>query len=239
MREAFHQRMLRTFFTATVIAVVAFAAIGCAKEPAQEQPAEIASAPAAPAPKVEEYAPLATYAAMVIPEDNPMSDAKIALGHQMFFDARLSGDGSRSCYSCHLNERGLSDGRPMAIGAFEKQLTRNSPTMWNIGYHPHFYWDGRATTLEAQALAAWKGGNMGATEPEKIVAAINAIEEYRTQFQAVFAEDATVDNVPKALAAYMRTIVSGSTPWDTWQAGDDSAIGEPATRGAEAFNKAK
>ena len=185
-----------------------------------------------------EYAPLATFAAMTIPADNPISSAKVDLGRQLFFDARLSGDGALSCYSCHLNEKGLSDGRSTAVGAFEKALTRNSPTLWNIGYHHTWYWDGRADSLEGQALAAWKGGNMGAANYEEIVAALNGIEEYRQQFQAVFGEDATADNVPKALASYMRTIVSGSTPWDTWQAGDDSAISEAAKRGAEVFKKA-
>ena len=137
---------------------------------------------------------------------------------------KLSGDGALSCYSCHVCEYGLTDGRARAIGAFGKQLTRSAPTVWNIGYHSEFYWDGRAKTLEAQALAAWKGANMGAAQPEEIVAQLNSIKGYREQFQRIFGEDATPQDVSKALAAYMRTIISGDTPWDRWQAGDQAAL---------------
>ena len=78
---------------------------------------------------------LPTYEDMVIPGDNPMTPEKVALGRQLFFDKRLSADGTRACYSCHLNENGLTDGRPLAIGALGKKLPRHSPTLWNIGYH--------------------------------------------------------------------------------------------------------
>jgi cytochrome c peroxidase len=185
-----------------------------------------------------EYAPLPTYEPMPIPDDNPMSPEKAALGRQLYYDQRLSGDGVRSCYSCHLCEKGLTDGRSKAIGAFDKQLTRSSPTLWNIGYHSEFYWDGRAKSLESQALAAWKGGNMGA-EPEKVVARLNSIQGYGDQFQKVFKEDATPENVPKALAAYMRTIIGGNTRWDQWSGGDESALSEEEKRGWQVFQKAK
>ena len=81
---------------------------------------------------------LSTYEAMSIPADNPMTQEKVALGRQLFFDERLSFDGSRSCYSCHVCEKGLTDGLPKAIGAGNKQLPRSSPTLWNIGYHKEF-----------------------------------------------------------------------------------------------------
>src|ERR1043166_1742178 len=81
---------------------------------------------------------LAGYEPMTIPPE------KVALGRQLFFDERLSIDGSRSCYSCHVCEHGLTDGLPKAIGAGNKQLTRSSPTLWNIGYQKEFYWDGRS-----------------------------------------------------------------------------------------------
>src|ERR671927_797522 len=92
---------------------------------------------------------LAGYEAMTIPADNPLTPEKVALGRQLFFDERLSADGSKSCYSCHLCEHGLTDGLPKAIGAGNKQLPRSSPTLWNIGYHHEFYWDGRSNSLDA------------------------------------------------------------------------------------------
>lgn len=218
-----------------ILPLLILLAFGCEKEEPVEVVEPPAPEPAGPAP----YAPLPSFEPMAIPGDNPMTEAKITLGRMLFFDARLSGDGTRSCYSCHLNEKGLADGLPTAVGAFEKKLTRNSPTLWNIGYHPHFYWDGRAVTLEAQVLAAWKGGNMGASEPEKVLEVLNGIGDYRQRFQDVFGEAPSQGNVPKALAAYMRTIISGKTAWDAWKAGDESALSDSAKRGTEVFAKAK
>ncbi|HLG14283.1 MAG TPA: cytochrome c peroxidase [Blastocatellia bacterium] len=185
-------------------------------------------------------AQLSTYEAMAIPADNPLTPEKVALGRQLFFDERLSGDASRSCYSCHVCEKGLTDGLPKAIGAFDKKLPRSSPTLWNIGYHKEFYWDGRSGSLEKQALAAWTGGNMGAKDKEsEIVAKINALQGYRGQFQKVFGSDATQENIMMALAAFERTIISGNTAWDRWRAGDESAVGEDVKRGFKVFQDAK
>ena len=177
---------------------------------------------------------------MTIPADNPMTQEKVALGHQLFFDERLSIDGSKSCYSCHVCEHGLTDGLPKAIGPGNKQLPRSSPTLWNIGYHKEFYWDSRSNSLEAQAMAAWKGGNMGVGEKtSEIAAKINALQDYKTQFQNVFQSDATPENMMKAIAAYERTIIGGNTPWDRYRAGDKSALSERAERGWNIFQSIK
>jgi cytochrome c peroxidase len=181
---------------------------------------------------------LAGYEAMVIPADNPLTPEKVALGRQLFFDERLSGDGSRSCYSCHVCEHGLTDGLPKAIGAFNKQLPRSSPTLWNIGYHKEFYWDGRSKSLEEQAMAAWTKANMGA-KADEIVAKLNALQGYKSQFQKVFGTAATPDAVVKALSAYERTIISGDTKWDRFKAGDQSALNESEKRGWNIFQAIK
>ena len=181
---------------------------------------------------------LTTYEAMPMPPDNPMSPEKVALGRQLFFDERLSVDGSRSCYSCHVCEHGLTDGLPKAIGALNKQLPRSSPTLWNIGYHKEFYWDGRSPSLEKQALAAWTGANMGA-KADEIVAKLNALQGYKAQFQNVFQSDATPDNVVKAISAFERTIICGNTAWDRWKAGDNTAINRSAWRGWNIFQAIK
>lgn len=215
---------------------VVFLAAACTtapEPPAGFQP-EVLPLPA----EASDYAPISSYAAMDIPADNPMTAEKVALGRQLFFDQRLSGDGERSCYGCHENDKGLSDGRTTALGAFDRVLSRNSPTLWNIGYHAEYYWDGRSKPLASQALAAWRGGNMGA-DPDEVVSELNGIEGYQDQFQAIFNEDATPENVSKALAAYMRTIISNNTPWDRWQAGDESAVSDSAKRGYEVFQNAE
>ena len=183
---------------------------------------------------------LTTYSPMEIPADNPMTPEKVALGRQLFFDERLSGDGTRSCYSCHVCEKGLTDGLAKAVGAFNKQLPRSSPTLWNIGYQKEFYWDGRSGSLEKQALAAWTGANMGA-KADEIVAKLNKLEGYHDQFHKVFGGDATPDSVVKAIAAYERTIITGDTPWDHWRAtgGDESRMSPEVKRGWGVFQTAK
>lgn len=170
-----------------------------------------------------------------IPADNPMSQEKVALGHQLYYDTRLSGDGKRSCYSCHVVEHGLTDGRPLAIGAFDKVLTRSAPTMWNVAWSPELYWEGRTKGLEAQVLGAWKGGNMGASDPAAVAAALDKTPGYHDQFQKVFGTGVTVDGVQKAVAAYMRTLICGDTAFDRWQQGDQKAVSDAAKRGWELF----
>ena len=213
--------------------VVAFASIGCGRN---TTPISGAFAPEIqPLP-----AGLASYEAMPIPADNPMTPEKVALGRQLLFDERLSIDNSKSCYSCHVCEKGLTDGLAKAIGPGNRQLPRCSPTLWNIGYHKEFYWDGRSDSLEKQAMAAWKGGNMAVGEKTgEIAAKINALQDYRTQFQKVFQSDATPENMMQAIAAYERTIISGSTAWDRWRAGDQSAMSESAVRGWNNFQAIK
>lgn len=188
-------------------------------------------------PELERYVP------MVIPADNPMTVEKVALGKQLFHDERLSADGSRSCYSCHVKENGLTDGLPKAIGAYETPLPRSSPTLWNIGYHSEFYWDGRSGSLEGQALAAWRGGNMGASgqngrpSVDDIAARINEIRIYGELFETVFGGPATPDNIVKAIAAFERTIVSTDSAWVRFQSDQTDALSEQARRGWEIFDQ--
>lgn len=167
-----------------------------------------------------------------------MSEAKVALGHQLFFDKRLSGDGKLACYSCHLNEDGTGGHDPVAIGAHGKVLTRHAPVMWNIGYLPKFYWDGRSGSLEAQMKGAWAGGNMGVGEDklEEKAKEIAAIEGYKKQFDEVFgAEGVTPDTIAKAVAAYERTLFCADTAWDRFQAGDKSAMTSEQQAGWKLF----
>jgi cytochrome c peroxidase len=190
------------------------------------------------------YAPLEKYEAMKIPADNAITQEKANLGWQLWFDKRLSGDGSRSCYGCHVNEKGLTDGLPKNTSAVDgKPLARHTPTLWNIGYHQNWYWDGRAATLEKQALAAWKLANMGGKDKEKDEIRADIIEKinkaYAAQFQKIFGGPATEANVVQALATFMRTIISKDTDFDRWQKGDEKAVSDAAKRGFAAFQKAK
>jgi len=215
------------------VLVMTLGFMGCGETPPPEKPEPVAAA----------FPQLAGYAEMEIPADNPMTAEKVALGKQLYYDKRLSGDGNRSCYGCHLKENGLTDGKPLAIGAFDKTLTRSSPTLWNIGYHSEFYWDGRSSALEKQVQGAWGGGNMGASgkddapSMDDICAKLNEIAGYKEQFNAIFGGDATPGNVAMAVASFMRTIVATDSAWIKFRGGDDSAISEQAKRGWAVFSE--
>lgn len=218
-------------FVSLLLVLLAFS-VACRRESTRE-PEEPVQWPEVPG-----------YAAMPIPADNPMTRAKVELGRQLYYDARLSGDGSRSCYSCHLQEYGLTDGLPKAVGAYNVALPRRSPTLWNIGYHTEFYWDGRSGSLEAQAKAAWTGGNMGVSgrdgrpSTEDICRNLMAIPGYARQFRSVFpGVGCTADTVVQAIAAFERTIViPADSPWIRFRQGDTSALSEEARRGWEIFS---
>ncbi len=177
----------RTWPVFVAILAFAFALASCKSKTTEEK----AAPPPAPAAQEAPLPPApGKFPELKIPADNPQTPEKIALGHQLFFDARLSVDGSRACYTCHQNEHGNGGETPLAIGAAGKALTRHSPVIWNTAYFEAFYWDGRAGSLEAQAKGAWGGGNMGvgAENLAAKAAEIRKIKGYRKQFKKVFPE---------------------------------------------------
>ncbi len=218
---------------------------GCEEKqtpPAKAQKA-LEGAAKAPEPEVFSAAQVDSLTLPPLPEmpkseANPQTDEKVALGHKLFFDKRLSVDESVSCYSCHQNEDGNGGKEPLAIGAKKNQLTRHSPVIWNVGYLPAFYWDGRADSLEAQALGAWGGPNMaqGAENLDKNAKALLSLPEYAPLFQAAFPKQTPAkDHVAQALAAYERTLICGDTAFDKYAAGDKSALTEPQKEGLDLF----
>jgi cytochrome c peroxidase len=220
---------------ATLTIVFAFGLAACKSKPAEEEAAPSAEAPA---DKVELPPAPADFPQMKIPEDNPQTPDKIALGHQLFFDARLSVDGSRSCYSCHQNEHGNGGETPLAVGAKEKPLTRHSPVIWNTAYFEAFYWEGRAGSLEAQAKGAWGGGNMGvgADNLASKAAELAKIKGYEKQFKKVFPDEGvTPDTIAKAISAYERTLVCNDTAYDRYAKGDDGALSDQQKEGWALF----
>lgn len=169
------------------------------------------------------------------PEDNPPSEEKIALGKQLYFDGRLSRDNTVSCASCHDPRKGYSNGERFATGVGGKKGGRSAPTVINAAYNMFQFWDGRAGSLEEQALGPIQNPiemNMTLTE---VVAKLNAIEGYRKQFQQVFGTDVTSEGIAQAIAAYERTVLSGDAPYDRFKAGDKDALSESAQRGMKLF----
>ena len=168
------------------------------------------------------------------PADNPATPQKLALGKQLFVDVRLSGSGKMACQSCHYRDLGWTDAQVLSRKDNGDLNTRHTPSLYNVGYQTAWYWDGRAATLEAQILAAWKG-QTGA-DPDKVAALLNTIPGYRSQFQAVFGTDATPAAVTQALGAYLRNKISTDSPWDRYEAGDRRAVSKDAIAGFELFS---
>ena len=165
--------------------------------------------------------------------DNPITPEKIALGKQLFFDKRMSGNGDMSCESCHYRHLGWADGNKLSKKSDGSLNVRHTPTMYNVGYLKSWYWDGRAATLEGNVGAAWKGQIGG--DPVKVSAALAAIPGYANQFQAVFGAPPNPDNIAKAVATYLRTKVSGDSPWDRYEKGVSNAVSTDAKEGFELF----
>jgi cytochrome c peroxidase len=174
---------------------------------------------------------------LLIPPDNPMTAAKIDLGRRLYFDKRLSKDGSVSCATCHDPAKGFADGRVVAEGIRGQKGARNSPTVLNAVFNELQFWDGRAATLEEQAKGPFINPvEMGFANHDEVVAVVQGVPDYTRAFQAVFGGPATIDRIAAAIAAFERTVVSGNSPFDRFIAGDTEALSEPARRGWALFN---
>jgi cytochrome c peroxidase len=172
-----------------------------------------------------------------IPPDNPQSAGKIALGQKLFFDGRLSADGTVACSTCHDPARAFTDGRATSIGIQGHIGQRNSPSILNALFNKTQFWDGRAGTLEEQALQPIvNSAEMGQPSLEAAVARIAAVGEYLEAFGRVFGRAPNAPDLARALASYERTQLSFDSPFDHFIAGDASAIDDPAKRGWEIFN---
>lgn len=177
--------------------------------------------------------------AVPIPADNPLTEAKIALGKQLYFDPRLSGDDTISCASCHDPKKGWSNGSAFATGVRGQVGGRSAPTIINAGYQYFQFWDGRAQHVEGQALGPIQNPIEMDLTLEKLIVKLNKIAGYRSQFQEVFGTDVTADGIAKAIGAFERTVLSGNAPFDQFKAGDKKALSEAAERGRHVFfNKA-
>ena len=172
-----------------------------------------------------------------IPADNPQTSEKIALGQKLFFDGRLSADGSVACSTCHDPARAFTDGRPASIGIQGRVGQRNSPTVLNALYNRTQFWDGRVNTLEEQAmLPIVNPVEMGQPDLDAAVARIAAIGEYQQAFRRVFGRPPNGPDLARAIASYERTQLSFDSPFDHFIAGDTNAIDDAAKRGWEIFN---
>ena len=154
-----------------------------------------------------------------VPEDNPITQDKVALGRQLFFDRRLSRDGSVACATCHNPNRGFSTPVPAAIGVGGRQGRRNAPALINRGYGRAFFWDGRISSLEEQVLKPIQDPNEMDLTLEEASKRVNL----------------DVPALSRALASYVRSILSGDSPYDRFVNGDRGALSTEEQLGLQIF----
>jgi cytochrome c peroxidase len=154
-----------------------------------------------------------------VPEDNPLTAEKIALGRRLFFDRRLSRDESISCSSCHDPERAFSDDRAIAVGVFGRNGRRNPPALINRGYGRLFFWDGRAASLEEQVLKPIQ-------DPNEMDLSLS---------EAAALVSLAPDEIARALASFVRSILSGDSPFDRYIIGNRAALTPEQQAGLQLF----
>ena len=151
---------------------------------------------------------------------NPNDAAKVALGKQLYFDGRLSKNGAIACAFCHNPGTGWADPRQTSIGIGGGLGGRQAPTVLNTGFNSLQFWDGRARSLEEQALAPIQNPiEMGETH-ENIVRKLNGIKGYQQQFRTVFGTNPNLQGVAEAIAAFERTVISTNSAFDKYAMGD-------------------
>lgn len=175
--------------------------------------------------------------AVVIPDDNPLTKEKIELGRFLFFDKRLSKNNTIACASCHMAQFAFTDGQKVSTGILGRKGGRSAPVSINRLFSKGQFWDGRAATLEEQSIGPFINPvEHGFANHDEMIAKMKKLEGYRKLFLQVFGTAITIDGVGKAIASFQRTILSGNSPADRFDMGqDEKAISPEAQRGLELF----
>jgi cytochrome c peroxidase len=226
-----------------VYAALAAPAVG--EEPGVGPPPALAPGQAPPLPKP---GPLAeprssnqvgfpTILTEYVVSPTTLRNARVALGQKLFFEPRLSGNGTVACATCHDPDRAFTDGRPVSVGIHGRVGQRNAPTILNAFYNKHQFWDGRVTTLEQQAaLPITNPSEMGSVSIGDAVSRIASDKDYQAQFTQAFGRGVNEQDLLSAIADYERTLASFDSPFDHFIAGEANAISDSAKRGWELFN---
>jgi len=202
-------------------------------EPAAEPEAEPAAEPEAAAaelPKVPLGLP-----PVPVPDDNPITPEKVALGKKLYFDTRLSKDGTISCATCHDPEMAWTEHRATSKGIKGQIGGANSPTVINAAYATAQFWDGRAASLEEQALGPIENPIEMGHKLDVLVKELAEVPEYKEGFQKVFGTGVTKEGIAKAIASFERMVLSGNSPYDQFKAGKQDALTDSQRHGMELF----
>jgi cytochrome c peroxidase len=213
----------------------ALAALSCGVERSAPAPTERSS------PTSAERSTLSSTDRPIAPKAVSSADTSLegelaALGERLFFDPRLSGNDKVSCASCHDPALAFSDGRRVSVGASGRPLRRNAPALWNLTSRSPYFWDGRTPTLEDQALRPLADPDEMGQDVRALGAELASDADYRGRLARAFpGESIDAFNVARAIAAYERTLVSRSSPYDRYLAGEGAALDEAARRGLALF----
>jgi cytochrome c peroxidase len=170
-----------------------------------------------------------------LPLLQPPVAAKVELGQMLFFDRRLSGDGTMSCAVCHNPEQAYGDGRPLSGAYPTNKHWRNSQSLLNLAYLQSFFWDGRSDSLESQAQEPIHSAFEMNLNLDYLVEKLREIPAYRDRFRSAFGREVDPQAVTAALADFQRTLVVRDTPFDRFLGGDRAALEPAARRGLELF----
>lgn len=230
-------RRNRCLLLAGGVALLVLAMTGCGKPPeVAQKPKE--EAPKGPVPYKISY-PLGLDAESAnIPKDNPLTEEKIKLGKKLYFEKGMSIDGSLSCASCHIPDKGFADPSQFSKGVGGKKGGRQAPTVINRLFSTKQFWDGRAASLEEQALGPVQNPvEMGMPSMAVVKEKLAADPSYVAEFKAAFPPDGEITDIhiAHAIASFERTVLSGNSPYDRFVAGDKSAMSESAQRGYALF----
>jgi cytochrome c peroxidase len=172
-----------------------------------------------------------------VPADNGATPERIALGRKLYFDTRLSSDGTVSCATCHDVSRGFTDRRNVSEGVGDHLGRRSSPTTLNAALFQSMFWDGRAATLEEQAkLPILNPIEMGHPDPASAMRAVGSDAAYKNMFQKAYGRAPNYDDLGRAIASFERTLIFLDAPFDHFAAGARDAISPAAQRGLALFN---
>ena len=173
----------------------------------------------------------------IVPADNVANDARVALGRKLYFEPRLSKDGTVACATCHDVSRGFGDRRGTSEGIGDKVGRRNAPTTLNAALYSSQFWDGRAATLEEQAkLPIQNPIEMGQPDGNAAIAGIKNDPEYKQAFQNAYGRAVNFEDVGRAIAAFERTLIFIDAPFDRFIGGDTKAIDDDAKAGWVLYN---
>jgi cytochrome c peroxidase len=172
-----------------------------------------------------------------VPASNPLTKGKYELGRQLYFDPRVSLDGTVSCATCHNPAKAWTDSMPVSLGIKGQAGSRSAPSVINTAYGKTMFWDGRAPSLEGQAQGPIQNSiEMGEQSYEEIITRLRTIPGYREQFQNVFGTPVTLDGMAKAIATFERVAaLSGNSPYDKYRGGDLKALSDSQKRGLVLF----